>query len=73
MTNGYLYNGNQVSLTMKSPSIEYLELYGLTAGPLTWGEQIINQRIIVFCDNLAVVGMINNCASTCSNCMFFLD
>ena len=33
------------------PSIEYLELYTLTAAVLTWGDQLQIQRIIIFCDN----------------------
>ena len=42
------------------PSIEYLELYALCAGVFTWQERISNCRVTVFCDNTAVVSMINN-------------
>ena len=38
------------------PSIEYLELFALTAGILTWGHLIRNVRILVWCDNASVVG-----------------
>ena len=31
-----------------------------------------NQRIIVHCDNQAVVAMINNSSSSCKNCMYLL-
>ena len=55
-----------------SPSIEYLELFGLTAGLLTWGHLLRNCRIIIFCDNTAVVGMVDNLASSCKNCMYLL-
>ena len=54
------------------PSIEYLELYALTAGLLTWGHLLMNQRILVYCDNSAVVSMINNTMSSCKNCMYLL-
>ena len=54
------------------PSIEYLELLAVTTAVLTWGDQIKDQRIILFCDNMAVVAMINNTSSTCKNCMYLL-
>ena len=45
-----------------NPSIEYLELYTLVAGVITWEdhEDLINCQISVFCDNQAVVNMINS-------------
>ena len=52
-----------------SPSIEYLELYGLCAGIFTWEYELRNVRIVVFCDNSSVVSMINSNSSTCKNCM----
>ena len=55
-----------------NPSIEYLELYGLVASILTWGEDLRNARITVFCDNSAVVGMVNKMALSCKNCMYLL-
>ena len=57
-----------------SPSIEYLELFALCTGVLTWQthEDLINTRITVFCDNQAVVHMINKNTSSCKNCMFLL-
>ena len=54
------------------PSIEYLELLALTAALLTWGHLLKDQRIVVFCDNTAVVSMINSTASSCRNCMYLL-
>ena len=54
------------------PSIEYLELFTLTAALLTWGTQLKNQRISIFCNNQAVVSMENNLASSCHNCMKLL-
>ena len=54
------------------PSIEYLELLGVTAALLTWGHMIQNDRVVVFCDNQAVVSMINSSVSSCKNCMYLL-
>ena len=51
------------------PSIEYLELFALTAALLTWFNRFQNRRIYVFCDNMSVVHMINNMSSSCKNCM----
>ena len=59
-------------IQMSKPSIEYLELLALTAALLTWGTEIKNQRIVVFCDNQAVVVMVNNMSSSCKNCMYLL-
>ena len=54
------------------PSIEYLELFGVVAALLTWGDRIKNKWIAVYCDNMSVVGMINNTTSSCRNCMYLL-
>ena len=54
------------------PSIEYLELYALTAAVLTWGHLIQNKRVIIFCDNSAVVQMINLSTSSCKTCMYLI-
>ena len=56
-------------------SIEYLELFALTAGILTWQAEpeLCNCRITVFCDNQVVIHMINNgMVSSCRNCMHLL-
>ena len=54
------------------PSIEYLELLALCAGIFTWEHHLKNVRIIVFCDNQAVVAMVNNLTSGCRNCMHLI-
>ena len=51
------------------PSIEYLELYGVLVGVLNWLHRFRNRRIILFCDNQAVVAMINKNTSSCKNCL----
>ena len=59
-------------MCQEKPSIEFLELFALSAGILTWREQLSNCRIIVHCDNQAVVAMINNISSSCPNCMHLI-
>ena len=50
------------------PSIEFLELFALTAAVLTWSSKfpcLHNSRVTIFCDNEAVMHMVNNMASSC--------
>ena len=63
---------NKEFLRLKEPSIEYLELFALTAAVLTWREKLKNIRFTLFCDNQAVVNMINNISSSCKNCMVLI-
>ena len=50
------------------PSIEFLELFAVLAGVITWLHRFKNARIILFCDNKSVCAMINS-TSTCKQCM----
>ena len=59
-------------LKEKEPSIKYLELFALCGAILTWGQFITDTRVIVFCDNQAVVEMINNTSSRYKNCMILI-
>ena len=54
------------------PSIKFLELYALCVGFLTWQDKITDCQIIVWCDNMGVVGMVNNLASKCPKCMLLI-
>ena len=54
------------------PSIEFLELYAVTAAVLKWVHQFKNQRIILFCDNKSVVDMINLTTTSCKHCMVLI-
>ena len=54
------------------PSIEYLELFAVTAAVLTWIHKFKNRRIILFCDNQSVVDMINATSTSCKNCMVLI-
>ena len=51
------------------PSTEFLELYTLCIGVFTWIHKLCNRQITVFCDNEAVVSMVNNTTSGCKYCM----
>ena len=54
----------------QQPSIEFLELIAVVAAVVTWNkiEWLNNRRVEVFCDNEAVVHMINNTTSSCPQC-----
>ena len=60
------------SFLEQEPSIEYLELFAVTAGILTWIRKFQNKRVILFCDNISVVHMMNGSASKCKNCMILI-
>ena len=63
---------NEKFMKEKQPSIEYLELAALTIAIFTWTKNLQNKRFVVFCDNQAVVEMVNKCVSSCKNCMVLL-
>ena len=54
------------------PSIEYLELFGVAVAVINWLKLFKNMKIVLFCDNQAVVNMINNASSKCKNCMVLI-
>ena len=54
------------------PSIEFLELYALVTAVFIWSDQLSNMRSSIFCDNMAVVNMINSNVSSCKHCMYLL-
>ena len=56
----------------KQPSIGYLELYAFVVGVFLWIEQFSNSTVTIFCDNQAVVHMINKTSSKCKQCMILL-
>ena len=55
-----------------NPSIQYLQLFTLTAAVLAWVHRFQNRKIMIFCDNEAVVSMVNNTTSSCKNCMVLI-
>ena len=56
----------------KNPSIAYLELFALVSAVIIWKVKLANSRFTMFCDNQAVVEMVNNLTSGCQNCMYLL-
>ena len=56
-------------VTTHRPSIEYLELFALTASVLNWIKPFANKRVVIFCDNISVMQMINKSTASCGNCM----
>ena len=53
------------------PSIKFLELFALCAALLTWNRdpKLNKARIVIFCDNISVVHMVNKLSSSCGQCM----
>ena len=74
---GCFFNGRwtcgcwSMKLLKLKPSIEFLELFVLCAGIFTWEDSTAlgNTCVVIFCDNQAVVNMINNTTSGCKACM----
>ena len=44
----------------QKPSIEFLEFFTLCAGVFTWSYSLACTKIIILCDNISVVLMVNN-------------
>ena len=59
-------------IELLEPSIDYLELFAVAVAVSLWAHKLQNRRVIIFCDNTAVVGMINKNASPCKNCMVLI-
>ena len=71
--NEYFYQQWDSEFIMqKDPSIEFLELYVLTAGIYLWLHKYQNSRIIIFCDNQSVCHMVSNMTSSCRHCMVLI-
>ena len=53
------------------PSIEFLELYALTVAIVAWQNtpELKNRRVVLFCDNEAVMHMVNQSSLSCLQCM----
>ena len=66
----FVMKWNAKFIREQQPSIEFLELYALVVGILTWRNQpeLQNSRISVFCDNISVKLMVNDFASSCKHC-----
>ena len=56
-------------IEMCEPNIEFLELYALCIAIFTCADRLCNKQILIFCDNQAVIAMVNNTTSGCKFCM----
>ena len=54
------------------PSIEYLKLFAVLVVVFNWLHRFANKQIVLFCDNQAVMGMINKTTSSCKNCLVLI-
>ena len=54
------------------PSIEYLELYAVCVGLFIWAERFTGLGLLIHCDNMSVVSMVNNMTSGCKRCMHLM-
>ena len=59
-------------ITKHNPSIAFLELYGVTVSIYHWLKFFPNRRIILYCDNMSVVHMINKNTSNCKHCLVLI-
>ena len=71
-TDWFILQWNEEFIQEHKPSINYLELYAVTIAVFNWIHKFQNKRIILFCDNMSVVHMINNNSSNCKNCMVLI-
>lgn len=55
-----------------SRSLCYLELFAICVAVQLWTNRIRNRRVVVFCDNHAVVAVINKGSSACKKCMVLI-
>lgn len=53
-------------------SIEVAELYGSCMALTMWAEELRGKRVVIWCDNQAVVHMINKTTSSCKKCMYLI-
>ena len=52
--------------------INFLELYAVTVGIMLWLQKYRNKNIVIFCDNMSVIHMLNKGVSKCKSCMVLL-
>ena len=65
-----MYRWNAEFITKYEPSIAFLELFALTAGIFIWQDQqeMMNTRVVIFCDNNSAKFNVNTYASNCKQC-----
>lgn len=57
---------------LEEANIQTLEMFALMVGVVLFAHKLRGRRVIIFCDNQAVVHMVNNGSSHCRTCMRFI-
>ena len=70
--NWFIVQWEEDFLTKYNPSINYLELYALTIGIISWIKVYQNGYVTLYCDNQSVIHMVNKSSSKCPHCMVLI-
>ena len=70
--NWFILEWNEKFLKLHNPSINYLELYALTVGIVSWIKVYQNGQVTLYCDNQSVIHMVNRSSSKCPHCMVLI-
>lgn len=54
------------------PSVQFLELFALSCGVFLFAGKLSNKKVRIYCDNQAVLSMVNNGTSSCKHCMILI-
>ena len=68
-THWMYHSWDESFILSQEPSIEFLELFAVTAGLMAWIHEYKNMSILIHCDNQSVVHMVNKTATSCPHCM----
>ena len=71
--NWFIMQWEEKLIDQLQPSIAFLELYTAAIGILAWlNESLANRKVIIYCDNMSVVYMLNKTSSSCKHCMILI-
>ena len=68
----FVLKWDEYFMDRNNPSIAYLELYAVTICIVNWIHRFSNRRVILFCDNMSVVYMLNKNTSSCPKCLVLI-
>ena len=71
-TSWFILKWDEYFMQQHEPSIAYLELYAVAICILNWIQRFANRRVILFCDNMSVVYMLNKNTSHCPKCLILI-
>ena len=73
---GAFYNDSWISEPFsevdQAKDITWKELYAIVSACSTWGHLLMRKRLLLYCDNLAVVNIINNGSSKKTDLMILM-